>query len=233
MVTALRDAHAVWLEVVDDGQGMDADTQARIFEPFFSTKFQGRGLGLAATRGIVERHGGALVVESAPGRGARFCVGLPVRAAAGAPQAGGEDEPTWRGAGTVLVVDDEPAVRATTARMLERLGFAAVEASDGDAALDLLRGATPSVGALLLDLSLPGRDGPSTLREVRRLAPRLPVVLMSGVDVGTLQRAADERTPTLLKPFRPADLARALRSALEPAAPSPGEERDPRAPGEA
>ncbi|MFW6331452.1 MAG: hybrid sensor histidine kinase/response regulator, partial [Gemmatimonadota bacterium] len=130
--------HCVRLIVRDDGCGMDHQTRSRIFEPFFTTKFTGRGLGMAAVSGIVRGHGGQIHVDSEPGAGTTFEIHLP--AIGGAARA---DEPTgsaadpWTGAGTVLLADDEDAVRGLAERILRRIGFDVVCARDGQEAVEL------------------------------------------------------------------------------------------------
>jgi PAS domain S-box-containing protein len=215
----LPEARHVLLEVTDTGAGMDAATLARIFDPFFSTKYAGRGLGLAAVLGIMRRHGGALRVRSRPGAGSVFSALLPARENAGpAPVSGtgAEHFPAWRGAGTLLLVDDEETVRSMASRMLRAMGFEVVLAGDGMEALARLEAEGGRIRAVLLDLTMPRMDGEATLRRIREISPDLPVVLCSGYDVSEGQgRFADLTFSGFLqKPFRLAELQRALRRAL-------------------
>jgi PAS domain S-box-containing protein len=212
-------AHVV-VEVADSGAGMDAADLPRIFDPFFSTKFAGRGLGLAAVLGVVRRHGGALRVRSRPGAGSTFTVLLPALEGAGAPPPlgpGSEPPSDWRGAGTLLLVDDEEQVRRTASRMLQAMGFDVVVAGDGVEALARLAEGGGRIRAVLLDLTMPRMDGEETLRSIRATSPGLPVVLCSGYDVLEREgRFADlEFSGFIQKPFRLAELQRSLRRALE------------------
>ncbi len=170
------------LEVRDGGEGMDAATQARVFDPFFSTRFTGRGLGMAEVVGIVRAHGGAVGVQSASGRGTTVRVLLPcLEEAAGLPTAAPAPaaEP-YRGARCVLVVDDDDAIRLLCQRLLEREGFATLAAASGAEALDVLRRAGGRVALVILDVSMPGMSGDQVLAEVRRSFPGLRVIMSSG-----------------------------------------------------
>ena len=168
------------LRVSDTGVGMSSATEARIFDPFFTTKPSGRGLGLAAVRGIVSGLRGVISVTSTPGVGTEFTVLLPrVPAPCNDAAAGAESEPEAR-AGHVLVVDDEPAVRMPLAGMLERAGFSVTQAGDGLEAIHLFRDRPDAVDCVLLDLSMPKLSGEEVFHEMRKLRDNLPVVLISG-----------------------------------------------------
>jgi two-component system cell cycle sensor histidine kinase/response regulator CckA len=172
----------VHLEVMDTGVGMDAETQSRIFEPFFSTKFTGRGLGLAAVLGIVRAHKGALTVCSEPGKGTTFRILFPAQENAG-EEARPHDSSTladWRGKGTILLVDDEESLLALGARMLEHLGFTVLPATDGLQAVGLYRERGREIDLVLMDLTMPHMDGSEAFGELRRLNPEVRVVLASG-----------------------------------------------------
>jgi len=210
----------VFVEVQDAGHGMDAETRARAFEPFFSTRGEGRGLGLAVAAGIAHAHGGALGIASWPGRGSRVRLWLPSvsreRAAEEppAPAAPGSD---WRGHGRVLVVDDEAAVRRVARAILENLGFEVVEAAGGREGLERFHRHRGDLRLALLDVGMPDLSGERVLSEIRRVDPDLPVLLSSGLPDGTGTGRGPDAKPTgfVDKPYRAEELAARVRAALE------------------
>jgi len=170
-----------YLEVTDTGSGMDAETQSRIFDPFFSTKFTGRGLGLATVLGIVRAHKGALKVYSEPGKGTSFKILFPVPEDAGKDvRTNGSPPADWRGQGTILLVDDVGSLIDLGARMLAHLGFTVLTATDGRQAVDLYRERGNEIDLVLMDLTMPQMDGAEAFDELRRLNPNVRVVLASG-----------------------------------------------------
>jgi len=171
----------VCLEITDTGSGMSAETKARIFEPFFTTKFTGRGLGLAAVHGIVRGHHGVMEVESELGRGTTFRLLFPGAEGIAEPlHKPVEAAVTWHGSGTVLVVDDEEAVRQVCSAMLKKLGFNVVLAADGQAAIEAFQAEPGRYAMVLLDLTMPQPDGRQVFTALRLVRKDLPTVLMSG-----------------------------------------------------
>jgi two-component system, cell cycle sensor histidine kinase and response regulator CckA len=204
----------VFLEVSDTGCGMDTDTLQRIFDPFFSTKFTGRGLGLAAVMGIVESHHGHVRIRTAPGDGTTFRILFPAVPDSADREPGRLSVPQWRGRGTVLVVEDEEGVREVVGRMLERLGFQVITAEDGIEALQRLDHHGGAMAAVLLDLSMPRMGGPEVLQQIRERRPEAPIILMSGYteqEVASKLLGPEGAVAFLQKPFLPEDLTSVLR----------------------
>ena len=215
----LSEGPYVYIRVSDNGCGMDGDVRKRIFDPFYSTKFTGRGLGLPATLGIARGHSGTVRVETEPGRGTSVTILFPAvrpvedacRGEA-APEAG-----PWRGGGVVLVIDDEEGVRAVARAVLEKSGFEVIEAGGGREGIEVFREHEESIVAVLLDRTMPEMNGADVFRQIRGRGSDVPVVLMSGFleedAVGPL--SGEGPTAFLQKPFRPAALIDILRRALD------------------
>lgn len=203
------------LEVIDTGCGMDGKTLGRIFEPFFSTKFIGRGMGLAAVRGIVEIHDGEISVRSRPGEGTAFTVVFP---AAPEPHAGVEEEadPGEGRSGTILVADDEDDVREVVSAMLRSFGYRVIEARNGVEAVELFRERHREISLVLLDLMMPWMTGDRAYAEMRRICPWVRALLASGYDESERIReiVAEGFQGFLQKPFRRGDLGRKVEEAL-------------------
>ena len=174
---------SVCLEVSDTGQGMEPDTLRRIYEPFFTTKFTGRGLGLAAVLGIVRACHGTLAVESVPGRGTTFRLYLPATAGRASPGQGAPPDAAVGETGgqrTILVADDEPEVLSTVENVLRHQGYRTVPARDGEEAVQQFAANPDQFAAVVLDLTMPGLDGAEALRKIRLISAKTPVLLMSG-----------------------------------------------------
>ncbi len=209
----------VVISVSDTGVGIDAETQKRIFEPFFTTKEtpRGTGLGLATVYGIVNQSGGQIFVESAPGRGASFVIYLPrveeEVAAASPPSAG----PLHRGSETILLVEDEDAVRGLTRRCLETSGYTVLAAANAEEALDVAARIQERIDLLLTDVVMPGASGTELSRRLLERRPGTRVLYVSGyTDASMVSHVGlDAGVSFLQKPFTPETLARKVREVLD------------------
>jgi CheY-like chemotaxis protein/two-component sensor histidine kinase len=192
----------VSIEVRDEGCGMDGATLGRVFDPFFTTKFTGRGLGLATVLGIVRAHGGAIEVESEPGRGTRFALFFPLAAGqrSEAPvERPRRDTPSRRR--VALLADDEWMLRSMGAEILASVGFEVATAEDGVQALEVFRARRNEIDLVVLDAAMPKMGGPEVLAAIRELSPSTPVVMVSGFQDSDLGVAADPQLAFLAKPF--------------------------------
>ena len=213
----------VLIEVTDTGVGIAPDTLARIFEPFFSTKEvgSGTGLGLSTVYGIVKQTGGFIFVESCPGRGTIFSIYLPGNLAADAPPREiAEAEPAiardLTGSGTIMLVEDDDAVRMFGARALRNKGYRVIEAKNGESALAMIRDAADPIDLVITDVVMPQLDGPALVRELRDLDCHIKVIFISGyAEDGFRQRLDQERDIHFLpKPFDLKQLALKVKEVL-------------------
>ena len=212
------------LSVADTGVGMDSETQRHLFEPFFTTKAvdAGTGLGLAMVYGLVRQHEGYVEVRSTPGSGTTVRVLLPeadeaaerrVSPAAGTAQ--------LRGSETILLAEDEDALRRAARRVLEKHGYRVLEAANGAEALDLFGRHEPEVGLIIADVVMPTLGGPQLLRALRESGKRVRVLFTSGYTARDNQetRALDPGLPFLAKPWTITDLLKRVREVLDQPAP--------------
>jgi len=210
------------LVVRDDGHGMSRAVQERIFEPFFTTKpaGQGTGLGLSTVFGIVSQHGGFIEVDSdTAGGGTEFRIHLPVSedAARDEPQPASRVVPVRDRAGTILVAEDNPSVRALTHTVLERAGYRVVATTDGQAAADAFAAAPDEYSLCLLDVVMPQIGGHELVARLRAIRSDVPIILTSGYDEDATTRpdAAGQPVGFLAKPYPPHQLLEHIQAALD------------------
>ena len=205
------------LELADAGSGIADKEIENLFDPFFSSKFAGRGMGLAMVMGIVKAHGGAVTVESQVGRGSTFRVFLPVSEEVVPPQP--EKVPhtlAMSAGGAVLLVDDETMVREMASTMLKRLGLAVLQARDGIEAIEVFRQRQDEIGCVLCDLTMPRMNGWETIAALHKLAPDIPVILASGYDKAQVMSGDHSQWPQVFlgKPYGLNELRDAIGQAL-------------------
>ncbi|HXT47827.1 MAG TPA: ATP-binding protein, partial [Gemmatimonadaceae bacterium] len=212
------------LAVRDSGAGMPPEIVTQIFEPFFTTKGPGKGtgLGLSTVYGIVKQSGGHVTVTSAPGKGTTFTVYLPASLGEAEPLRRTSDADRAallaRGDRTVLVVDDDASVRRALSRSLSRIGYAVLEAADGESAMKIATAQTTPIDLLLTDVEMPGMHGTRLAEQLRAVLPRLPVLFMSGYsDVnGPFQPSlSSPQYRFVAKPFTSEELMSAVQAAVE------------------
>jgi two-component system cell cycle sensor histidine kinase/response regulator CckA len=214
-----KDATRVELVVRDTGSGIDEITRARIFDPFFTTKPKGKGtgLGLATVLRIVRASNASIDVTSEVDQGTSFIVGFPTVAthAAAALKANVERP---RGHETVLLAEDDDAVRRATSKLLERQGYVVIEARDGAEALSICKRLEENIDLLLTDVMMPKVNGPELVRRVALIRPELPVICMSGYTGEAAMKDLEARKVMLIhKPLMPDAFSRTLRNVLDEA----------------
>ncbi len=210
------------LEVSDSGGGMTPETQSKAFDPFYTTKFAGRGMGLAVVQRIVRQLGGAIDIVSSVGNGASIQILLPcVAEAARASDGGGTvrlrpAEVNRPAAGVVLIVEDEAPLLTAVTKVLQRKGFSVIQASDGTSALETIRGYDDRIDAMLLDVTLPGASSREVFAEAKRLRPGMAAILTSAYTRERATSSFDGFTVEyfIRKPFGVDSLMALLREAL-------------------
>jgi signal transduction histidine kinase/DNA-binding response OmpR family regulator len=220
-----RGAGHVALTVADTGSGMPPEVLAKVFEPFYTTKEPGKGtgLGLSMVYGFVKQSGGEIRIDSAPGAGTAITIELPRCLDAGTAQEDSLRATVQGGDETILVVEDDAAVRAAAADMLAGLGYRVLKAANGEQALDILQSGAP-VDLLFTDVSMPGGvDGAELVTRAAALAPATRILLTSGraLDRSVLERSMPAGVELLPKPYRLAQLAQAIRQELGRRQPAP------------
>jgi len=205
----------VHLSVADAGAGMTPETLNHIFEPFFSTKAPGRGLGLAAVQGIVRNHGGCIRVESEVGRGTTFHLYLP-RSVREPEPSGTKEAGLLGGTETILLVDDEELVLSVARRILERRGYTVLCARDGQEGLEIFQDPSARVDLAILDLQMPRMDGRDLAVRLRQLDPQLPMLISSGLNEGPeIDTSGSLKLGFINKPYHTRDLLQRVREALD------------------
>ena len=218
----------VLISVADTGPGIPEENIAKLFEPFFTTKEVGKGtgLGLSTVYGIVKQSGGFIFARSEPGEGATFDIYLPVYTpeeadkAASAAEEAGEETPVrdLTGNETILIVEDEDAVRLFASRALANKGYTVLEAISGEAALELIDAHDGEIDLLLSDVVMPGMDGPSLVEKVLEMRPGMKVILISGYAEEEFRKKLHEGDFSFLpKPFSLQELAERVKAVLEEA----------------
>jgi CheY-like chemotaxis protein len=209
------------LEVSDTGCGMSAQTQTQVFDPFFSTKSAGRGLGLAVVQGIVRSLGGAIHLTSQPGEGTTFRVVLPcsksMAAVSGEAASGDVKAPVSARRGTVLVVEDEGTLRRAVVMMLRRSGFDVFEAADGKAAIEFLNTDGRKIDVMLLDMTLPGASSHQIVAAAASAKATIRVILTSAYSqemASGAMTAAPQIRSFIRKPFQVVDLVKSIQNSM-------------------
>ena len=213
-----RPGEYVVLSVSDTGTGMDSRTRERIFEPFFTTKAEGTGLGLATVYGIVQQHGGFIGVRSELGQGATFDVHLPLRQCESVEGETESADITMHGTETVLIVEDEPAIRELLAMSLSELGYEVIRASGGEQAIPIFEKRSSEIAAVILDVVMPRMSGPAVYQQMKTIDPAVRAIFISGYapeSAGLSELIRRDNLTFLAKPFSPRLLAVKIRELFD------------------
>ncbi len=211
----------VLLSVSDSGIGIDPETRSRIFEPFFTTKGtgQGTGLGLSMVQGIVAQSGGYILIDSEPGRGTTFHIYLPRMEAHPVTREEAAPVETSPGKETILLVEDEDAVRKLVKRMLEKGGYTVFQARSGAEALSICESHQNKINLLITDMVMPGMSGPALAEKAREKCSGVKVLYISGyTDEGARGAAIPRGSEFLAKPFSAGKVLYTVRRVLDQAA---------------
>lgn len=212
----LPEGRYVTLQVTDDGCGMEDDVKSRIFEPFFSTKFTGRGLGMSAVLGIVRGHSGLITITTQRGRGTCFRVFFPVHEGEASKRPAASPKVDLRGSGLILVADDEEIVQRVARNALVRYGYDVLLAENGKVALELYRERRHDLALVLLDMTMPVMSGEETLQAMHEIDASVPVIATSGHnEVVAIQKFAGRGIDAFLqKPYTGAQIAEKVKMVL-------------------
>jgi PAS domain S-box-containing protein len=215
---AITPGQYICLEVTDTGCGMDYETRRRIFEPFYTTKFVGRGLGMPAALGVITSHKGALQLTSQPGRGTTFKVYLPAQFSDSAPEPPEQiTQSEWKGSGTIMLVEDEPQLMTVARKLLETLGFSVIEATNGIEALEQYNKNAADIRLVVTDIGMPLMNGYQLTAELKILAPTVPVIISSGFseDDVTSKIPPGDIAGMICKPYNFDQIRKVLRGVVE------------------
>ncbi len=212
----LKNGPYVCLTIRDNGAGMNPETQSRVFEPFFTTKFSGRGLGMAAVYGIIKNHDGSVALDSEPGKGTTVRIYIPAKSVLPAETIA-PNEITSKGAGSILVIEDETMIREVTETLLKYLGYSVLMAKNGAEAVSLARTFEGQIDLALLDIGLPDMKCDQVYSLITAARPNMKVVVCSGFSInGPVQRIMKAGAQGFIqKPYTLSTLSMKLKKALE------------------
>ena len=213
----LKVGQYIQLTVEDDGKGLDREAIERVFEPFYSTKLQGRGLGMAASYGIIINHGGWIEIDSEPGKGAVVSIYLPVSANTKEVLLREEKEPAEisKGEETILIIDDEKAVLDTSRLVLEHLGYKVLTANTGMEAISIVETGGEDIALAILDIGLPDIMGDKVCQRIQELRPNIKVVVSTGYMLEDITDDMKIKAQGFIqKPFSMSEMAIKLKEVL-------------------